>query len=182
MQARASLALLLALAVALPTAAQEEDNTKGRNEPPLVVESDEMVIRDTEQKAVYTGNVVATRGAMTLRSERLVVDYTEAGMRQAHAYGDPVRLRQGKRRGHADEATYFAANRSILLVGNAHLEEGANVVDGARIRYFLDGSRTEVFAADEGEEGGRARSVYDPANPPAGGDGNAEEDGTAGNE
>jgi lipopolysaccharide export system protein LptA len=167
-RAPASRSLLLALLFLVPAAAAQEQAGSGEEEPPLVVESNEMVIRDAEKKAIYTGDVVATKADMTLRSDRLVVEYTEAGMQRAHAYGSPVRMRQRDRRGHADEAIYFAADRSVLLIGSAHLEEGPNVVDGARIRYFLDQRRTEVYSAEDGEEGGRARAVYHPDSPPEG--------------
>lgn len=140
------------------------------DEPPLVVESNEMVIRDPEKEAVYTGDVVATKGDMTLRADRLVVHYTEAGIERAHAYGDPVTMDQGERHGRASEAIYEATDRSLLLMGDAHLEEGPNVLEGARIRYYLDARRTEVYS-EEGEEKGRARAVFQPGSSPEDGEG-----------
>lgn len=162
-------ALATALVLASGAAAQGagERASQGRegtgDEPPLVVESNEMVIRDADQEAVYTGDVVATKGTLTLRADRLVVTYTEAGIDQAHAYGDPVTMDRGERHGRASEAVYEAADRSLLLMGNAYLEEGPNTLEGARIRYYLDDRRTEVSG---GEEEGRARAVFQPGEPP----------------
>jgi lipopolysaccharide export system protein LptA len=154
-------ALLLAAA---PTGAAE--TTAGGQEPPLVVESDEMVIRDAEQKAIYSGDVKATKGGMVLRAERLVVEYTDAGLQRAHAYGRPVTMDQGKRHGEAREAVYEAAERAVVLMGDARLVEGPNTLEGGRIRYYLDERRTEVFSnGDDGEEG-RARAVFQPGSKP----------------
>jgi lipopolysaccharide export system protein LptA len=181
---------LLAALVAAPAAAQTPSDqaptdraTQTRaaagEEAPLVVESNEMVIRDPQKEAVYTGDVVATKGDMTLRAERLVVRYTEAGIERAHAYGEPVTMDQGARHGRASEAIYDAADRSLLLVGDAYLEEGPNTLEGARIRYYLDARRTEVFG-EEGEEKGRARAVFQPGEAPGEDDGNDGDQGQGG--
>jgi lipopolysaccharide export system protein LptA len=152
--------------------ASAAEQTTRDQEAPLVVESNEMVIRDVEQRAIYTGSVKATKGEMVLRADRLVVDYTDAGLQRAHAYGEPVTMDQGERHGEAREAIYVADNRSLLLVGDARLVEGPNTLEGARIRYFLDERRTEVFSDGEGtEEEGRARAVFQPGSPPEGADG-----------
>ena len=176
------LGLALGLLVSALAAAQGSGGpatqTRAGNgeEPPLVVESNEMVIRDTAKEAIYTGDVVATKGDMTLHADRLVVNYTEAGIKQAHAFGEPVTMDQGGRHGRASEAIYEAADRSLLLIGNARLEEGPNTLEGSRIRYYLDARRTEVYS-EGGEDDGRARAVFQPGSPPEGGQGSAAGDG-----
>ncbi len=141
-------------------------NTPAKDaEEPLIVESNEMVIKDAEQKAVYTGDVKARKGEMVLHAARLVVYYNSDGIQRAHAIGKPVTLEQAKRRGRAQEAFYNASDRSLLMVGNARLEEGPNTLQGARIRYFMDQRRTEVYSGEE-KKGGRARAVFQPDNPP----------------
>lgn len=172
-------AVLAALLLATGAAAQGSGGDPGNQtrqsadeEPPLVVESNEMVIRDADQKAVYTGDVVATKGDLTLHADRLVVTYTETGIKRAHAYGEPVTMDRNERHGRASEAVYEAADRSLLLKGNAYLEEGPNRLEGARIRYYLDARRTEAFGGDDEE--GRARAVFQPGEPPEGGSDNSE--------
>jgi lipopolysaccharide export system protein LptA len=137
-------------------------------EPPLVVESQEMVISEGAGQAVYRGDVVATKGELVLRCERLVVEYAEGSLTRAHAYGDPVTIDRGPRHGEAQEAIYHRDSDSLLLMGQARLKEGANLITGERIRYFLASQRTEVFGAGEnGGEEGRAKAVFDPENPPS---------------
>jgi lipopolysaccharide export system protein LptA len=162
--------LTASLGLAIATAgAQQQPPEPG--EPPLVVESREMVITEPSGQAVYRGDVVATKGEMVLRCRRLVVEYGDGGLKRAHAYGDPVVLDRGPRHGEAQEAIYDQGTDSLLLIGNARLQEGANTVRGHRIHYFLADQRTEVYGRDEGpEEGsedGRARAVFDPDNPPS---------------
>ncbi|SCY40926.1 lipopolysaccharide transport periplasmic protein LptA [Thiohalorhabdus denitrificans] len=162
--------LVLAAALSPGAAAQESPSPSTAQdgpsrEEPLVVESDEMTIRDADQEAIYTGNVVATRGDMVLRARRVVVSYGEEGMRTIRAFGAPVTLDQGERHGEAEEALYDAREGTVLLTGSAYLEEGPNSLEGARIRYYLDEERTEVFSG-EGEENGRARGVFQPGSEP----------------
>jgi lipopolysaccharide transport protein LptA len=84
-------------------------------------------------------------------------------------------MEQGDRHGRAAEAIYTAADRSLLLVGDARLEEGPNTLEGARIRYFMDARRTEVFS-ESGEEKGRARAVFQPGSEPGDQDGDDQGD------
>lgn len=159
--------LVMALCTA-PAAAQEAPPE--RSEPPLVVESQEMTISEGAGQAVYRGDVVATKGDMVLRCERLVVDYGDDGLKKAHAYGDPVTIDRGPRHGEANEAIYDQESDSLLLMGRARLKEGANLITGERIRYYLASQRTEVFGAGEdgsGDEDGRAKAVFDPDDPPS---------------
>ncbi|HKL78172.1 MAG TPA: lipopolysaccharide transport periplasmic protein LptA [Gammaproteobacteria bacterium] len=174
------LAALLLVATGPILAAEPAEPAEPTQEAPLVVESDEMVIRDAEQQAVYSGAVKATKGEMVLRADRLVVNYTDAGLQRAHAYGQPVTMDRGDRHGEAREAIYDANDRSLLLMGAARLEDGPNVLEGARIRYYLDQRRTEVFSDDpEGAEDGdgRARAVFQPGSAPG-----EEDDGDAATE
>lgn len=137
-------------------------------EPPLVVESQEMVISEAAGQAVYRGEVVATKGEMVLRCARLVVDYGEEGLRRAHAYGDPVTIDRGPRHGTAREAIYDQESDSLLLIGDARLKEGKNLITGDRIHYFLASQRTEVYGdGQDGGEKGRAKAIFDPDNPPS---------------
>ncbi|MFP4560875.1 MAG: lipopolysaccharide transport periplasmic protein LptA [Thiohalorhabdus sp.] len=162
--------LLLATALCHGAAAQEPPSAAQdgpTREEPLVVESDEMTVRDAEEEAVYTGNVVATQGDMVLRARRVVVSYGEQGMRTIRASGSPVTMDQGERHGEAEEAFYDAREGTVLLTGSAYLEEGPNSLEGARIRYYLDEERTEVFS-NEGEDNGRARAVFQPGSDPGG--------------
>src|SRR5690349_993399 len=85
MNRRASLALISVLAglalAGLPAAAQTVDTaeaTKGAKTPKNVdIEADTMEILDEQKKAVFKGNVVATRADVTLKCDTLVVTYTE---------------------------------------------------------------------------------------------------------
>ncbi|MFA9459742.1 lipopolysaccharide transport periplasmic protein LptA [Thiohalorhabdus methylotrophus] len=167
------LAVLPLTLCAAPAAAQEAPAQQGgqsgdgqAQEPPLVVESDEMLIRDARKQAVYTGNVVATKGDMVLHARKVVVDYSEGGLRTVHAYGAPVTMDRGERHGEAREAIYDARKRTVLLIGEAFLEEGPNSLKGARIRYFMGEQRTEVYSGDQEDGQGRARAIFQPGSEP----------------
>ena len=180
--ALATLSLPLA-GYAAPARAQDSGGNAAAptRKQPLVVESDQMLIRDARQEAIYTGNVVATKGDMVLHAHKVVVKYSDEGLRTVHAYGSPVKMDQGDRHGEADTAVYDAGKRTVLLVGNAFLREGPNSLKGARIRYFVGEKRTEVYSTGktEGKDQGRARAVFQPGSKPGGGEPGAGKGGKA---
>ena len=57
----------------------------------LDVEANQMEVLDKESKAIFRGNVVAKRGNTTLKTDTLVVTYTEtqdaAGQRKTEVFG-----------------------------------------------------------------------------------------------
>jgi lipopolysaccharide export system protein LptA len=92
-RARRPTALSLALAAALAAAgfaqgALAQDTAKKASSPfqgfsadngqPVDVKSDSLEVHQTEQRAVFVGNVVATQGESVLHSDKLIVFYDNA--------------------------------------------------------------------------------------------------------
>ncbi|HYF57319.1 MAG TPA: lipopolysaccharide transport periplasmic protein LptA [Burkholderiaceae bacterium] len=176
-------ALCLATAGAL-VHAERADRFKPTN-----VEADRMQYDDLKQVTVFTGSVVLTKGTITIRGDRLVLEQDAEGYQHGTAIGKLASFRQ-KRDGGADEWVegygeeiyYDGRTERVRLVRRAKVKrlEGTRVVDeidGAVIVY--DG-RTEQFdvegapgagAAAGATPGGRVRVVIqprlgDPAAPP----------------
>ncbi|MGH6854677.1 MAG: LptA/OstA family protein, partial [Aestuariivirga sp.] len=75
-----ALAALLGLALCQPSLAQEtskpaKTSAATTKKKPVDIESDRMEIREKENKAIFTGNVVAKRPDVTLHCDTLVVNY-----------------------------------------------------------------------------------------------------------
>ncbi|MGN8118027.1 LptA/OstA family protein [Labrys sp. 22185] len=87
---------LLVSSLALPAGAQEKKPStpfqgfSSDNDKPVNIKADQLETHQDEQKAIFTGNVVATQGESTLTSEELTVFYEAAslpGKQQADAAG-----------------------------------------------------------------------------------------------
>ncbi|MCM5679063.1 lipopolysaccharide transport periplasmic protein LptA [Schlegelella sp. S2-27] len=132
---------------------------------------------DARQTNVLTGNVVITKGTMSMRAARVEVRQTADGHQAAVAIGGagkPAQYRQKRDRvdehveGEADRIEYDGRTDTLKLTGNAVIrryrgEALADEVKGQTITYD---NVAEVFAVDGGREaGGRVSGVIAP--PPA---------------
>lgn len=77
-----ALSLVVLLASAAPAFAQTQTTTSGfqgfssDSSEPVNIESDNLDVRDNQNIAIFTGNVVAVQGNTTLRSEKLTIYYS----------------------------------------------------------------------------------------------------------
>jgi lipopolysaccharide export system protein LptA len=130
---------------------------------PIRVRSQGLEFFYDEKRIVYRGDVVATQGDETLKSRILTVTYedipTNNGnssqkpgegsadgrqkLKEIIAEGD-VEIVSGNRRATGKKAVFTEATRTIVLSGNAVLQEGQNRVSGERVTIFLDEKRSVV--------------------------------------
>lgn len=168
-------AALLACGLVMPDASAE----KGDRGKPLNVEADQPSRLDMlNQVVVFNGNVVVTKGTLTMRADRIEVRETPDGYHQATAIGSaarPATFRQKRDgvdeyiEGQADRLEYDGRADTVRFVGNAQVRRlrGAAVADevsGALITYD---NTAEVFsvaggAASPANPGGRVRAVLVP--------------------
>lgn len=172
--AATTFAALLACALAPQASAEKADRGK-----PLNVEADQPSRLDMlNQVVVFNGNVVVTKGTMTMRADRIEVRETPDGHHLATAIGSaarPATFRQKRDgvdeyiEGQADRLEYDGRADTVRFVGNAQVRRlrGAAVADevsGALITYD---NTAEVFsvaggAASPANPGGRVRAVLVP--------------------
>lgn len=109
--------------------------------------------------ARFEGEVVLTRGAVTLRCARLEVRYRDADHIDRAVAEGGVRVTHGAREATADRAEVLADGGRITLTGSPALRDGPNRLTGDRIVLHLDDER----AACEGAEGRPCRLDVDGA-------------------
>jgi lipopolysaccharide export system protein LptA len=125
---------------------------------------------------VVEGNVVVTKGTMSLRAERLVVRQDAEGFQLATATGKPARFRQrqdpkpGEKDGvwadgEAQRIELDDRNQKIELFENARVTRGCDEVAG---NYIYVDQRSDFYevSAGKGAEKGRVKAVIQPK-PPA---------------
>ncbi|ALA16666.1 MULTISPECIES: LptA/OstA family protein [unclassified Chelatococcus] len=183
---------LLALALmAAPAFAQQESASPfgglGNSKDPIKIDADRLEIFDKEQRAVFSGNVVAVQGDTTMRCSQLVVHYDQSatqgggqtGGNQAAA-GQPAGAQAGgtpaennikklecagpvtvvskDQTATGDNATFDRQANRVFLTGKVALSQGQNVQQCDHIVYDLNTS----IARCESKPGGRVQGVFVP--------------------
>jgi lipopolysaccharide export system protein LptA len=171
------------LALALPSTSHAEKADKNK---PMVIDADALRHDDLKQTGVYTGNVIITKGTLTIRGERIVVRQDPEGYQFGLATAAPGKLaffRQKREgldewiEGVAESIEYDGKADTVKFVKQAVLKrfKGTTLNDetiGSTITYD---NGTDVFTVEggaspgAGSTGGRIRTMMTPkdANAPA---------------
>ena len=157
-------------------------NLGANNKEPIKIDADRLDVFDKEQRAVFTGSVVAVQGESTIRCTELTVLYEqqrgqgraapaassqgEGAIRRIDCKG-PVTIVARTQTATGDNAVFDRTANRILLTGNVALSDGPNVTTGERIVYDLDAGVANI----ETKPGGRVRALFVPGASPDGGAG-----------
>ena len=155
------------LFLALPAWAEKADRDK-----PTQVEANRMSADDARRLNIFEGNVVVTKGTMTLRADRLVVRQDAAGFQLATATGRPARFRQrqdpkpGEKEGiwidgEALRIEVDDRNQKVELFEKARVTRGCDEVAGDYI--FVD-QRSDFYqvSSGKGKEKSRVKAILQP--------------------
>ncbi len=112
--------------------------------------------------ALFTQDVVAVRGEVTLRCERLEVVLGSAGTIKSASASGKLRLSTGGREATAERAELDVTSGTLVLTGSPRISEAGRSLSGDRIRVELDGGRAVC-------EGDPCRLTVDDGGLPAGG-------------
>ena len=158
----------LVLAVAAARAEQAE------SAKPIEIEANRMSADDARRMNVFEGNVVVTRGTLSIRADRIVVRQDAEGNQYATATGNPVRFRQRQdpkppekegvwMEGEAKRIELDERSGKIELYEDARVNRGGDEVKGA---YILVDQRSDFFTVTPGRgSDGRVRATIQPKPP-----------------
>ena len=157
-----------------PCAAERADRGK-----PTQLEANRMSADDARKVSTFEGNVVLTKGTITLRGDRVVVRTDPEGFQHATVTGNPVRFRQktDAAQGRPGVWTEAEAQRLEIDEKNDRIElfERAKVTrdqDEIRGDYILLDQRSDFLSVSPGKGAapgateGRVRAVIQPKAPP----------------
>lgn len=157
--------VLTALSAASPAFALQSDSRQ-----PIQIEADRGSLDQTKQSTTFSGNVVIRQGTLNISASRVNVTRGGKGGESVRAEGSPVRFSQtldggkGTVRGQANNISYSSAGSIVVLTGNAKVQRGGDVVEGAVITY---NTQTEVYTVSGGAKSaaksGRVSVVIRPA-------------------
>lgn len=117
-----------------------------QNTEPIVIEANELVFNQKSNKAVYTGNVIAKKGDMTLYADKMDIYLDKNGdVIKIVATGNVRFYKKPDKEGRGSVAIYEKKSDTITLKGkNAILKQSENMVEGELIVYHIDTEITEV--------------------------------------
>jgi lipopolysaccharide export system protein LptA len=164
------LALVAALALALPPLAQAE---KADKDKPINFSSDQGGANYEQKSGSLRGNVVLTQGTLTIRADRIDFKQNADNSISATVYGNPLSFRQKKDgadeyyEGYAQRAVYDGQKDFLELFDRALLRQGS---DEIRSNYISYNTSTGVFSAEGRPDapgagtgpGARVRGTFQP--------------------
>jgi len=172
-----ALALALAVCPAAAFAAKSPLGGKHNNKAPVEVTSDTLEVLQQENKATFSGHVVAIQGKVRLTADKMTVYYTGAedmkgkgaasGRKEEAAQGavkkieatGSVFLSTPQETASGASGLYDVLNQEIHLNGSVVLTRGKNVLKGDTLTYNFASGRSVVsgLASGDAKAGGNGR-------------------------
>lgn len=117
---------------------------------PLEITAQQLEVFQHEQKSIFSGEVVAHQGEMTLYTDRLTVNFdSQNDVRRIEAAGR-VRIEDPLRKARGDHAVFDRDADTLILSGNAEMMQGENRINGDEIILFIGQNRSIVKSHDSG--------------------------------
>jgi lipopolysaccharide export system protein LptA len=153
---------------------------KADAEKPMNIEADQSTYDDINKVSTWIGNVVLTRGTLTIKANKVVVKQDPAGFQHATVYAPPggVATFRQKRdggpdlwfEGQAQRIEYDDDTELVKLFTNAKIRRlaGTKLTDAIEGEFISYDSRTEVVSANNSATGqskpgaGRVKAVIQP--------------------
>jgi lipopolysaccharide export system protein LptA len=166
-------AMVAAAGMTAPAPAQEKGpfgGFKHDSTAPIEIVADSLEVRQAENLAIFSGEVVAGQGTLRLTTDLLTVTYaaeepdtgTDTNSRVGtgeiqHMRADGnVFLSNGDETAQGAWAEYDLANGMLRMGGNVVLTQGDNAISGESLVIDLNAGTGHI-------EGGRVKSVFAPA-------------------
>jgi lipopolysaccharide export system protein LptA len=146
-------------------------------EPDTTILSDTLNYDDVKKESTFTGNVIMTRGLMTLRADKLVLTEDAQGFQYGTATVDPGKLvfirQENPEKFEVVEAKglraeYDGKTNEVDMIGQAVVTRFVcgkpfDTIKGERVKYFEKTSTYQAFGGPgSAAKDGRVRSVTQP--------------------
>lgn len=173
-------ALLLLMTPALAQAQNIGGNFGGfsdNSNKPIDIEADQLEVLDDKKIAVFSGNVKAVQGAMTMRSRKLNVRYagdpageTKPDTKKSGGSQITSIRAEGKvliESGEDQSATsswavFDVIKQTVTLGGEVTLSQGGNVLTGDKLIIDLKTNRSRFVNLGDGSKPNRVRGLFTP--------------------
>lgn len=149
---------------------------------PIEINADSFDVFQQENRAVFTGHVVAVQGKMNLKSDRMTVFYRSGAQSKGGASGisrinvdGNVLLASPADTASGDKGVYNVDTKIITLDGDVVLTQGKNVLKGQALVYNLATGKSELKGGTQATAApgdtkpvkpGRVRALFVPGEAP----------------
>jgi len=117
------------------------------SDQPLRITSQQLEADNKNQLIIFTGNVVAKQGEMTIYADRAQVNYEkkEEGneVREIVATGN-VKIQQAEQVATGQKAVFVNSEQKIILTGQPKVWQGKDMVSGEKIIVLLEEEKSFV--------------------------------------
>ncbi len=156
----------------------------GNSKDPIRIDANKLEVFDKEQKAIYSGDVVAVRGTTTTRASVMTIFYdnkktgdqgksgagavrngsggatpSQDGALKRIEFKGPVSVVNGTQTATANEMIYDALAKKVFLKGNAVVADGVNIQRGENMVYDTE---TSIAVVTNPTPGGRVQGIFTP--------------------
>ncbi len=124
---------------------------------PVQYDAGRIELQDRQNRVVLSGNVTVTQAGLTVNSNRMLVNYSDAGslsIQRITANGG-VTVSRGGERASGEVAIYDFNRRIITMAGNVRLQRGGDTLSGGRLVIDLQSGVSSV----DGRASGSASAV-----------------------
>lgn len=138
----------------------------GNKDEPIHVTARSVEVNEKTGVAVYTGNVVAEQGRLTIKADRIEIRARDNRTDFIHATGKPVKLNQRPEAGEeelqaeASQVEYRVGDRKLDMMGDVTLRRGKDLFTGHVLHYDLNAK--SLSAAGDNKNDGRVHAVIQP--------------------
>ena len=171
MSLRAASALLAIAIAGVLVAAPADARRSDRNQPMDIDAGHQSGALDDSAPIILSGGVVITQGTMRVESDRAEISAPGGDIQRVVLTGSPATMRQEMDDGspmtaRGNTIDYNIANETMVITGNAHVEQPQGNMASQRIVYNMQTERVEAG----GEGAGRVQMRIQPRTQREGGD------------
>ena len=146
-----------------------DDGNLNQSNEPIEITADSLEVKQSENLAIFRGDVDAVQGNMLLRADQLFVHYRkdndtsdEPGIARIDAEGN-VFISSPDETAQGAKAIYSVDDQKIWVSGHVILTQGDNIIEGDQLELDLKSGESRVLSKKTGAGGGkRVRGVFIP--------------------
>ncbi|RJG46815.1 LPS ABC transporter substrate-binding protein LptA [Mesorhizobium sp. DCY119] len=149
-------------------------NLSGKD--PIQIESDKLEVRESENKAIFSGNVTVVQGPTLLKSGKMTVFYAKDGGSAATGSSnidrleveDKVYVKSNTQVATGDRGTFDMKTEILVLSGDeVVMSDGPNVLVGCKLTVQMKTGEANVDGCKKGNSGsGRVMMSITPGSTP----------------
>jgi lipopolysaccharide export system protein LptA len=169
LNALAAILLLSSPALAQQSVTSAFEGFSGRGDQPVNIEADNLEVKEAEQTAIFSGNVLVVQGTSALRATKLTIFYEKDGAAGPAAPGDVVTGRNirrleadgnvvvtsGDQKATGTKGVFDMPSNTVTLTGSVVVTQGVNILKGDRLVVDLTTQKSRVESGS-----GRVQGVF----------------------